>query len=372
MKKSFVSSMAFPEFPLWDKMKTKKSIFSFDFEITARCNLNCRHCYINLPVSDKAAREKELSLNEIRPIVDQAVSLGAIWCLITGGEPLLRRDFFDIYLYLKKKGLFLSIFTNATLISDEHIRFFKKYPPRDIEVTVYGASQKTYETVSRIPGSFKSFMNGLDLLLSHGIKVKLKAMAMRTNLHELPEIALLCKEKSNADFRFDPFLHLRYDGNLQRNSEIESERLAPKEIAELEKGDPDRFKFLLDHCQDFVVPEFSKTTCNHIFHCGAGLQNFTLSFDGSFRLCSSLCHPECVYDLKTGTLDDAWRNFVPKVRELKTERAEIKKKCRKCPIINLCMWCGAHAYLEKRELDAFIEYFCQVAHARLTNIKKRT
>jgi len=79
----------------------------------------------------------------------EAVELGAFWCLITGGEPLLRKDFADIYLCLKNKGLLVSVFTNATLLNRDHIELFKKYPPRDIEVSVYGVTPETYESVTR-------------------------------------------------------------------------------------------------------------------------------------------------------------------------------------------------------------------------------
>jgi MoaA/NifB/PqqE/SkfB family radical SAM enzyme len=133
VSESYVSSADLHDFPLWEKMRGKRALISFDLEITARCNNNCRHCYINLPAGDKEAKKKELSLEEIQKIGKEAVSLGAVWCLITGGEPLLRADFFDIYLSLKKMGLLISLFTNATLVTKEHIKLFKRYPPRDIE-----------------------------------------------------------------------------------------------------------------------------------------------------------------------------------------------------------------------------------------------
>ena len=67
-------------------------------------------------------------------------------------------------------GLLVSVFTNATLVTAEHAALFKKYPPRDIEVTVYGASQETYERVTRRAGSFSAFQRGLDRLLEAGVR----------------------------------------------------------------------------------------------------------------------------------------------------------------------------------------------------------
>ena len=352
------------QFPLWDKLKDKGAPFSLDLEVTARCNNDCRHCYINLPAGDRAARAKELSLAEISRIAEEAVSLGAIWCLITGGEPLLRDDFCDLFLTLKRKGLLLSVFTNANLINEEHIRLFKRYPPRDIEVSVYGVTRETYERVTQRPGSFAAFMRGLDRLLACGIKVRLKAMALRSNVQELPAITRFCRERTKDYFRFDPHLHLRFDGNTQRNAEIRAERLSPEEVVAIERADEERFASLVKDCDERTGYEFAHAGCDHLFHCGAGTGSFNVSYDGLFRLCSSLWHPDCVYDLRNGTLADAWHNFVPKVRDMRSRRSEFLEKCHACPIINLCLWCPAHAHLESGRLDAWVEYFCRLAQAR--------
>ena len=166
-------------------MTAGRAVFSFDLEATARCNLDCRHCYINGRPGTRRPRSSELGVDEIGRIGAEAAARGAVWCLITGGEPLLRKDFFDLYQALLSKGLLLSLFTNATLVTDEHVRFFRKFPPRDIEVTVYGVTRETYERVTRTPGSFAAFKRGLDRLLGSGVTVRLKAMALRSNKHEL-------------------------------------------------------------------------------------------------------------------------------------------------------------------------------------------
>jgi radical SAM protein with 4Fe4S-binding SPASM domain len=371
VSESAVSSISMPEFSLWGKIRGKKAPMSFDLEITARCNNDCRHCYINLPAGDKSAKEEELSFEEIKGIADEAVSLGAIWCLITGGEPLLREDFSDIYLYLKRKGLLVRVFTNAVLIKEEHVRLFRKYPPRDVEVSVYGVTEETYERVTRRRGSFAAFMRGLNLILDNGIKVRFKAMAMRSNFHEVPEITRFCQERTKDYFRFDPLLHLRIDGDPVRNEEIKSERLSPEEIVALERSDPERSQAMEEKCDQLIVPGFSHIKCDHLFHCGAGSSSFAVSCNGIFRLCPSLWHPDCIYDLRKGSLTDAWHNLVPRVRDMRSSNKEFLEKCRVCPIINLCMWCPANAHLEVGEMDAVIDYFCQVAHARARALKEK-
>jgi radical SAM protein with 4Fe4S-binding SPASM domain len=367
---SAVSLIEIQDLPLWEKMKDKRDLFSFDLEITARCNNDCRHCYINLPAGDKEAQKAELSLEEIDRIAQAAVDLNAFWCLITGGEPLLRKDFLDIYMCLKRKGLLVSVFTNATLLAQEHIKVFRKYPPRDIEVSVYGVTPETYDKITRKRGSFAAFERGLDLLLQNGIKVRFKAMALRSNVHELPQISEYCRKRTKDYFRFDPLLHLRFDGDARRNEEIKAERLTPEEIVNIERADPERFESMEKSCDKLIVPEFAHYGCNHLFHCGAGNGSFSVSYDGKFRLCSSLWHPDCIFDLRKGTLEEAWRDFIPKVRDMRSDRQEFLDNCRRCPISNLCLWCPAHSHLETGEMDSVVDYFCKVAHARAESLQK--
>ncbi|MGM0470350.1 MAG: radical SAM protein, partial [Promethearchaeati archaeon] len=110
-----VTSTDMKNFSLRISAGVKRIPLSLELEITARCNLNCKHCYINLRANDEIAKRNELSKEDIKEIIDESISLGAISCTLTGGEPLLRGDFIDIYLYLKKKGILVSVFTNATL-----------------------------------------------------------------------------------------------------------------------------------------------------------------------------------------------------------------------------------------------------------------
>ena len=360
-----------PEMDLWAHTEQRRVPFSFDLELTARCNNDCRHCFIVLPAGDRAAQSKELTRGEIAEIAQQAVALGSLWCLVTGGEPLLRGDFADIYLDLKRLGLLVSLFTNACLVSEEHVALFRRYPPRDLEVSVYGVTRETYEAVTRRPGSYAAFRRGLDLLLDSGLKVRLKAMALRSNVHELPEIAAFCRAHTHDYFRFDPLLHLRYDGDPGRNAGILAERLSPAEIAAIEQADPERAESLAQNCADLILPDAGHVGCNHLFHCGAGNTSFAVGYDGSFRLCSALVGGDVVYDLRKGSLAEAWHAWTPMVRDLRSDSQAFHEGCRKCPLVNLCLWCPAHGYLECGRMDEHSDYFCAVAEARAAAIQHR-
>jgi radical SAM protein with 4Fe4S-binding SPASM domain len=366
----YSTHLSLPDVALFKERGARRLPVEFELELTARCNCDCRHCYINQPAGDGPAKTGELSLAEIERVASEAADMGVLWCLLTGGEPLLREDFADVYLALKRKGLLVSVFTNATLVAARHVELWKKYPPRDVEVTVYGATQETYERVTRRPGSFDAFRRGLDLLLAGGVKVRLKAMALRSNVHELREIARFCRERTKDYFRFDPLLHLRFDGSPERNREIRAERLTPAEIVEIERADDERFQALQKDCATLIDSGCQDTTCDHLIHCGAGNVSFVVGYDGTFRLCSSLWHPDTTADLRRTTLRAAWEEVVPRVRDMRSQRPEFLDNCRRCPLVNLCHWCPAHAHLETGELDACPDYFCQVAHERARAIGK--
>ncbi|MCK4418827.1 hypothetical protein KAV79_03380, partial [Candidatus Aerophobetes bacterium] len=168
-------------------------------------------------------------------------------------------------------------------------------------------------------------------------------------------------------FRFDPFLHLRLRSNSERNRQIRNERLSPQEIVAIELGDKERKSGLLKQiCEEKKGGEEKGHfyNDNQLFYCGAGKTSFAIDSYGFFKLCSSLSHPDCVYDLRKGSLKEAWEKFVPQVRSMRTEDEECRKKCLNCSLINLCMWCPATAYLECGKLDGWVEDFCQIAYAR--------
>lgn len=363
MKKALVHHLPIDRLPLWRERMRKGRLLSFDLEVTARCNNHCRHCYISLPEQDPGARDNELSLSELQAIADEAVSLGAVWCLLTGGEPLLREDFPDLYVYLKQKGLLVTVFTNATLVTEDHGKLFRKFPPRMVEVTVYGVSRRTYEGVTRRSGSHDAFLRGLQILLDWGVRVRLKTMALRSNVHEIEEIGRFCRERAGS-FRFDPFLHLRVDRDPLRNKEIESERLSPGEIVDVEGRDPERMETLWKLCDRLILRDMGELPAERVFRCGSGMDSITVGHDGTYRPCSSLCHPDFKGDSRKTSMEGFRRDVMSRIHQMTSERAEFREGCGSCPLINLCMWCPGNAHLETGRLDEPVPYFCRTARAR--------
>lgn len=359
---SFVVNTPLPSFGLWDELERKNIPASFEFELTARCNNDCRHCYINLPAGDRAARARELSFDEIIALADQAVELGALWCLLTGGEPLLRPDFPEIYVALKRRGLLVSVFTNACLIRQEHVDLFRRYPPRDLEITMYGATRESYERVTRAPGSFEAFRHGVRLLEEGGVRARHKAIALRSNIDEFAAMAQFGRAHTKDYFRFDFLLHLRYDRDAARNAEICAERLDYAEIAQAELSDEERAGALRRECR-LAATSDAPAEPDLIFQCGVG-QGFTVGHDGLLRLCSSLWHPDYVADLRREPLAAAWRRLMSKVHSARTRDVAFLERCAVCKLTDLCLYCPAHLYLENGSLTHPTDDLCVGARAR--------
>lgn len=126
---------------------------SLDIELSERCNNNCLHCCINQPEQNRRCQEMELQTAVWKDLLVQAAALGVLRIRFTGGEPLLREDFAELYTFTRRLGIRILLFTNARLITPHLADLFVRIPPgEDIEVTAYGLSADTYEMVSRKPG----------------------------------------------------------------------------------------------------------------------------------------------------------------------------------------------------------------------------
>lgn len=358
-KKPPVETISILDLPVWDQAEKERTLLSVAIDLTARCNNDCVHCYINLPAGDAAAKAAELTCSEISAIMDQAVSLGALWVVLSGGEPLLRPDFFEIYQALKKKGLFVSVFTNASLVTREHIDLFRHYPPHTIEVTVYATTPDVHKAVTG-KNTFAQTLTGIDLLLSANLPVTLKSTIMKANAAQLNAIAAFCRSRSDRPFRFDPFLQLRNDKNPLKNRSIKSQRLTPDEIVQIEQSDPRRCRAIREKCAHNIPPADTGT----LFCCQAGINSCAIGFDGTYRLCPSLVHPGTTCSLKAVSLDHAWHQFTPRVLNTVSENPDYTAGCRVCGRQNICPWCPAHADLETNQMDAPVEYFCEIAAKR--------
>ena len=324
-------------------------------EVTYRCNNKCVHCYNNLPLHDKEARRKELTYEEHCRILDQIAESGCLWLLFTGGEIFVRKDFLDIYAYAKQKGFLVTLFTNGTLITSEIADYLMQLRPFNIEITLYGHTQKTYEQVTGVRGSFAKCMRGIRLLAERKLPLKLKTMAISSNKHELWDMKRFVEDELGLEFKFDAIINPRCDFSLRPLDE----RLSPEEVVKIDLQDPkrvDELRKLIKRNIEFFDIE---RTGQAVWQCGSGLTAFAIDPSGLLRMC--IFFQNDGYDLVKGNFTEGWDQFLYNLRQTKISK---ETKCTGCAVRNMCGSCPANADLECRDKEAPVDFLCQVAHLR--------
>ncbi|TWI68189.1 MoaA/NifB/PqqE/SkfB family radical SAM enzyme [Desulfobotulus alkaliphilus] len=334
-----------------------------DMELTERCNNRCIHCYINQPENDAQLKVRELSTDEIKAIVKDAAGLGCMSIRFTGGEPLLREDFSEIYLFTRRQGIRVTLFTNATLMDEALTDLFVKYPPGSpVEVTLYGMTSDSYEAISLVKGSFAKAMAGIGLLRKKGIPFYVKSIYFKGREADKEAFADFVEKDLSADT--PPAFSMNFDLRARRDMPakvdfIKSLRVSPEEsVVALEKYKDAYIKDSRRFARKFMGPAGDR-----LFNCGCG-KGGSVDAYGFFQPCLLLRHPESVYDLKKGSFKQALQVFFPELREKISTNGKYLQRCAGCFLHGFCDQCPAKSWMEHGLLDEPVEYCCELAHAK--------
>jgi len=340
---------------IWGEMLLKplggeRYPLSGGMELTSRCNLSCLHCYINKPANCGKSKEKELTTGEIKDILDQAANAGCLFLLMTGGEPLIRPDFSEIYSHARRNGILITLFTNGTLVTHAILDVLTDMPPVLVEVTVYGATEGTYEAVTGVKGSYKRFIKGLDLLSQSGLRFALKTVLLTKNKHELSQMAKMAEDR-NINFRYDGTIWPRLDREdgpyhykLDVNGLLELDRLDRKR--------QDAWNSLYERTKGLPMRS------EKIYSCGAGYRTFHIDSAGKMSVCIMARTP--AYDVFEKGFESAWE-------KLGAERSRIRQvnsPCQSCSAAGICMQCPGWSQLAHGDSETPVDFVCQLAKQR--------
>ncbi|MGD9577867.1 MAG: radical SAM protein [Syntrophorhabdus sp.] len=160
------------------------------WELTRNCNLNCVHCRA---AASKGPHDGELNLAECKKVLDQIASFASPTIILTGGEPLMRDDIFDIIDYGNTKGLRLVIAINGTLLTDERARGLKTGGIKRVSLSLDGKNAKEHDAFRGVIGSFSSVMKAADILNGIDLPFQINTTVTRFNVDDLPDIYTLVK-----------------------------------------------------------------------------------------------------------------------------------------------------------------------------------
>ena len=184
---------------------------SITWELTNSCNFSCPFCYINTPC---AKRYPFYSYDELTKMVDSLVDMGMLFCTLTGGECLLHPNFADLYCYLKKKGVIVSVFTNGFLINDIIIESFLKYKPYKIEISIYGYSDVGFKKSTNTCFSKDIVFKNILKLKEIGIDVRCKTPITNLTSPEIPLIKKWCDDNDIYYYVSDELFDSYYGENV--------------------------------------------------------------------------------------------------------------------------------------------------------------
>lgn len=332
-----------------------------DIELTERCNNVCIHCLINRPEHDTSAKAAEVDTVFVKDVLEQAMTLGCLTVRFTGGEPLLRDDFEELYLFTRRLGMYVIIFTNGRCISSHLAEVLARVPPgRPIEITVYGMHPRSYYAVTGAKLGCAELRRGVELLRQRNIPFNVKGALLPPNRGEMEEFEAWAAgipwmdEPPGYSMNFD--LRARRD-DPAKNRRIEKLRLPPKETLTVLTRNPAYSRITREFCGKFMRPPGDK-----LFWCGTG---YAPSMDayGMLQPCLALRCPATLCDLRSTSLHSALTEFLPRLHETRATNPTYLDRCARCFLMGLCQQCPAKSWTEHGALDTPVEYFCSVAHA---------
>lgn len=323
-------------------------------EVTYKCNLHCQHCY-NPRRKDFAS---ELTTSEILGFIDLFADAGCLWLSFSGGEPFMRPDFLKLYHRAKSKGMLVGVLTNGTRITKDIAQALAEDPPNSLDLTVYGASQETYERVTGAGEAFRQCLEGIDHLVKAGLSFRLQTCMSLLNKDDLPLIKKLADER-NLKYHYDPHIHPRIDGDQYPVSL----RLSPQEVSDIMLSDTSIHGRLKEYLEIFVDKPLNDD--RRLVKCGMLYEGFWMDPYGRLRMCAIISKPD--YELRRGgSLLEAWQMFNDYIL---TQKASSDNPCLKCDISFFCMQCPAWSDLHYRDWNKKVDYLCQIAHLEVDAIK---
>lgn len=334
------------------------------FELTPVCNMSCKMCYVRMTKQQQETLHPLRTAAEWTALAAEAKKYGLLYLLLTGGEPFIRPDFREILTNLHHMGLVLSINSNATLIDEGTVEWLKKTPPVRINITLYGASDATYERLCGNPHGFTQVTKAIRLLREAGISVKINCSLTPYNANDLEDIFAYCKEEKliiqATSYMFPP---LRRDCSLVG----QNDRFSPEEAAyysakieSLMNGEDAYLKRMKEKKLEGLSTDIEDNcleTEGEGIRCRAGKCSFWVTWDGRLLPCGML-PGKGVKDVFNIGFEQAWRQASEAASAIR-----LPARCHGCALRDQCKACAAMVFTESGNFHTVPDYRCKMAHA---------
>ena len=266
------------------------------WELTCRCNLKCVMCYTD-PFNTPERIRQELPTSEILRILDEIHEAGCMELVLTGGEPLSRPDFLEIYQAAHQKGFLITIFTNGTRITEEIFKCWSVMRPKSVEISLHGVSAEVFDGVTQMPGSFDRCLQWIRRLMEAHIPLVLKTVGLTVNKEEVLAIKRFANSLgSGVQWKFGQYLR----NDLVMSDDPFRFQLSEEELQKIEREDPELWKAKHEEMTDLKSASPK---------CGGSRDKFHIDAYGQLQLCSS--NRIASYDLRKGSFKEGFYEMLP-------------------------------------------------------------
>ena len=331
--------------------------FEGSLDLTYACNNHCRHCWVRIP-PDSVEREKELTFDEITRVADDAKKMGCRKWFISGGEPMFRSDFTEIFDYLTHGSTAYTLNTNGALITPKIAGYLRRKGVK--MVSLYGATQEVHDHITRNPGSFEATLQGFNYLKEAGAGFIVQIIPIKDNFHQLKDMIELAKTLGPLWRIGVAWLYLSAAGDQKVNREIIRQRLAPADVVALDQPDIS-FEESLERGHAPECRPRGEADDRLFAACINAKRGFHINPYGQMSFCSFIKDPALCFDLRQGAFNEGWEIFIPSLMDKARGGKEYKEHCGTCRLREECRWCPVFGYLEHRRLEAKVDYLCGVA-----------
>lgn len=354
---------------LCNKAVAEKIPISGTFELLPLCNMNCKMCYIRLSKKQMEEQGRMKSAKEWISIAKEAASMGTLFILLTGGEPLLHPEFKEIYLNLLNLGIYVTINTNGAMIDESMANFFAEHMPRRINITLYGKDSDTYQNVCGDGTCYERTINAIKLLKERGVPVKLNATISKDNIQDFTALTSIA---NNFQFPIEIPYYLFPQNRKTQKTNTDEYRLSPKQAAQLkfdivkqsfgenEEGLLEDIKRTLDNLKNFTPPNILEKPKG--FWCRAGVSSFWINWKGTMTSCGMLEAP--FVNLEADSFSEAWSLLLQK-----TGKINLPDQCFCCKYRDICGICAASTVSETGSFEDVPTYRCEIAKEYETILK---
>lgn len=347
-----------PEIPAkLNALTLERSIpVSVTVELTRRCPLSCRHCYLP-ETRGRAKPAGELTTLQWKKILAQLAEAGGLYLVFTGGEPLLRPDLAELCAYAKELRFDVRVFSSGSGLTARLAAEFKKAGISAFEISLYGRPA-LHDSVTGAGNSFRRSLASARLLKKAGLKVKIKTPLMRLNSGHAAWLRKLAKDE-DFDISFDPVITAANDGNrsalplrLSGPNLVKAVKLlvpAPGSLSPI----PDPRPQTPD--SRFPIPD-SRFPADFI--CGAGRNVCAIGPGGELYSCLQI--PVKLGNLTRRKFADIWKNSAW-LKKWRRKGVKDLKVCSSCAHLDFCSRCPGVSLLEEGDLLAPNKPACEMA-----------